>query len=251
MARVGATLRPLLILAALLRQYRADAYTHTSLRSLLLLTALPRPSRADVYIHAPRGSNNKLNEVSNNVNNDARLFDSQNHRAGGYQVGDNCNPVCSDTNNNYDNTKPGAAKGQMYYYEGTSLQIEWTNQHGCGGAQGNVKCNFVLQYMCEDSAPGLRDGITTQGVQPTEASVADERLGLHEPLSWYQDCQTRKRNLGLYTADQNLQGNRNHAINTRQNPAGTRRGLECPEERDYYPLPALGGSFAPKNAASF
>ena len=38
---------------------------------------------------------------------------------------------------------------------------------------------------------------------------------------------------GLLTADQKLKGHL--PIYTRQNPAGTRRGLEVPEERDYYP----------------
>ena len=38
---------------------------------------------------------------------------------------------------------------------------------------------------------------------------------------------------GLFTADQNLKGDT--AIFTRQNANGNRRGLEVPEERDYYP----------------
>jgi hypothetical protein len=37
----------------------------------------------------------------------------------------------------------------------------------------------------------------------------------------------------LFTADQNVNGK--DARFTRQNPNGNRRGLECPEERDYYP----------------
>lgn len=38
---------------------------------------------------------------------------------------------------------------------------------------------------------------------------------------------------GLFTADQNLKGTL--PIYTRQNAAGTRRGFEVPEERDYFP----------------
>ena len=38
---------------------------------------------------------------------------------------------------------------------------------------------------------------------------------------------------GLFTADQQLAGDL--SIYTRQNAAGTLRGLEVPEERDYYP----------------
>ena len=38
---------------------------------------------------------------------------------------------------------------------------------------------------------------------------------------------------GLFTANQNLKGTL--PIYTRQNAAGTRRGFEVPEERDYYP----------------
>lgn len=37
----------------------------------------------------------------------------------------------------------------------------------------------------------------------------------------------------MFTANQNLRGS--SVRYTRQNAAGTRRGLEVPEERDYYP----------------
>jgi len=57
--------------------------------------------------------------------------------------------------------------------------------------------------------------------------------GRHESEEYYHLCETRSQQYGLFHADQNLQGD--SQIYTRQNPSGTRRGLECPEERDYYP----------------
>merc|ERR1719399_1813319 len=76
----------------------------------------------------------------------------------------------------------------------------------------------------------LRDGTNNNTPDPDNPNA---NRGLHEPTSFYQACQTRQRNKGLYTADQNLNGN--DARRTRQNPNGARSGLECPEERDYYP----------------
>jgi hypothetical protein len=56
---------------------------------------------------------------------------------------------------------------------------------------------------------------------------------MHENFDYYTVCQQTERNKGLYTADQLIQ--RNDRRGTRQNPVGNRHGLECPEERDYYP----------------
>lgn len=39
---------------------------------------------------------------------------------------------------------------RMYYYAGSILPIEWTNQHGCGG-NSKVSCEIILQYACEDT----------------------------------------------------------------------------------------------------
>ena len=62
-----------------------------------------------------------------------RLFGSQNNNRGGYNV------------------------GSLYYYEGSILSIEWTNQHSCGDQ--NSHCEQILQYMCGDQ---VRDGATTK-----------------------------------------------------------------------------------------
>ena len=159
---------------------------------------------ADVYIQNMRGSNNRNDEDTTPRQNANRLFDSQNNNNGGYHRGDN----------------------RMYYYEGSTAMLTWTNQHACGTNE-NTNCQLVVQYMC---GPNVRDGTNTNtpGTQNDDPST-----GLHESRQYYADCSTRKRNQGLFTADQNLNGNT--AIYTRQNPGGTRRGLECPEERDYYP----------------
>jgi hypothetical protein len=129
--------------------------------------------------------------------------------------------------------------------------VEWTNQHACGGSEGDdpqkVNCNIVIQYMCDidvtdDRAMtvALRDGGSTN--TPTEpnsyaetnpSTDTDTDTGRQESKAFYYECKKRQRNHGLFLADQKLQGTT--AKYTRQNPGGTRRGLECPEERDYFP----------------
>lgn len=89
----------------------------------ITLAVLLFSARSDVYLHSPRGSNNKINEQSNNVQNDRRLFDSQNNAAAGYQVGDSCIPNCLDENNQYDRNAKGAGEGVMQFYEGSKLYI--------------------------------------------------------------------------------------------------------------------------------
>jgi hypothetical protein len=134
---------------------------------------------------------------------------------------------------------------------GSYLSIEWTSQHSCGN-DGKVNCNYVIQFACEDTLTSpstgntdgpVRDGVPaanpengnqeqcTGTITTTDPTNAD--TGRNEPLTYYNDCNTRERNGGLLTLDQNLDGNT--AQFTRQNPGGTQYGFECEEERDYYP----------------
>jgi hypothetical protein len=68
---------------------------------LVILSLLLPQIRADIYMHNPRGSNNRLDENGVNRANANRLFDSQNNNRGGY------------------------LQGNMNYYTGSRLQIEW------------------------------------------------------------------------------------------------------------------------------
>jgi len=223
---------------------------------------------ADTYLQNPKGSNNRLNEQSANRNNANRLFDSQNNNRGGYNVADLDDQNGFQDNQNYEgdfgdmydipDTNPGQTQYNMMYQEGSMLRMTWTAQHGCGNAMNN--CNFVIQFGCDDQdkdetdysdldnvATGtrmmLRNGGNTGGLNEPGTNVNNiagtfdnnnnNRRGRHEAEEFYSLCRNRNRNDGLFTADQNLNGNAQR--NTRQNPNGNRSGLECPEERDYYP----------------
>eukprot|EP00898_Chlorokybus_atmophyticus_P005078 jgi/Chlat1/5571/Chrsp369S00848 len=224
----------------------------SSLSLLLLLLAaallaLPHACLADIYLHSPRGSNDKLNENNDN---------------GGYQVGDNCKPNCLNPDNTYNVSKPGAGQGIMYFYSGSVLYLGWTMQHACG--QQNIdgplktRCEasteqlreldtylyieiyayvVILQYMCDSSPPSsalLRDGQSTNTVPNDATQSLNATYGMHESQGHYADCLARERNKGLFTADRGM-NNGVGATATRQNNNGNRYGLECPEERDYYP----------------
>ena len=161
----------------------------------------------------------QLNEGGQGRNNGDRLWDSQNNNRGGYNTG---------------------SVLRNYFYEGTTIPIEWTQQHSCGDVTGN-NCEIILQYTCGDK--WIRDGTTTDTI-PMDDSQGEcddangdcdkmMQYGRHESVASYTDCRYRSRNMGLFTANQHLQGN--SARFTRQNNNGGRSGLECPEERDYYP----------------
>jgi len=195
-----------------------------------MLALAARAACGSVFLHTPRGSNNRLDEGSGTVSNQARLFNSQSHPKGGYGYGGSA-------------VNPAAP---LKFMEGSTLSIEWTSGQGCGS--NDAECQVILQYMCHSGAttpPGLptdtthssnaagagegpvRDGTDSATPDPGNA---DANTGLHEPASFFNDCKARERNKGLYSADQNINNN-NGATATRQNPNGDRYGQECQEER--------------------
>jgi hypothetical protein len=48
---------------------------------------------------------------------------------------------------------------RVYYYEGSILPIEWTNQHGCG-SNSKTSCEIILQYACEDTLDPRVDNVS-------------------------------------------------------------------------------------------
>lgn len=207
-------------------------------------------------MHSPKGSNNRLNEQNQNRDNNNRLFDSQNNNKGGYSVGvdediyadsDDVDTPLTGPEEFENMNNDGYDQEPATFFSGSVMDITWTNQHACGPNYKDGGCEIVIQYMCDDEAgaPQLRDGEQTgcpnnndqcpplDNDEDVNDDTFNYEYGQHETVWYYQDCRTRERNAGLFTADQNLNGN--EARFTRQNPNGGRSGTECPEERDYYP----------------
>ena len=117
---------------------------------IFALALLAATASADVYMHNPPGNNNRNRERNDNRNNANRLFDSQNNGAGGYPW--RGNPKLNDM------------ADPITYYSGSELEVKWTDQHGCGD-NPSTHCSVVVQYACENTLPGLRDGYPTGGTQ--------------------------------------------------------------------------------------
>ena len=105
---------------------------------------------------------------------------------------------------------------------------------------------MVIQYTCDSSlttpldpalAVALWDGgntnTATAPASITDVPTSNYLTGHHESEAWYWECTQRDRNWWLFHADQGMGGN--DATHTRQNNNGNQHGLECVEERDYYP----------------
>jgi len=251
---------------------------------LLLLSVWVLWVNADVYMHNPRGSNDRNCERNANRDNGNRVFDSQNNNAGGYAcpraVGDE--DMQNEMGNYYfthfeddENVDTKLQKKRMYYYEGSILPIEWTDQHGCG-VNSKVSCEIVLQYACEDTLDPmvddfwpwfpLKDGTDGRGQQKFRSNndIAAPRDGIprdsldaatttipdSEANAIPNSVENRRfgmhENRDFYQSCQYTSRNkglytadqnirRNDQRGTRQNPNGNRNGFECPEERDYYP----------------
>jgi len=126
---------------------------------LLFISYVALLADANVYLHSPRGSNNRLNEKSAENENNERLFQSNNNRRGGYNVGDKTDDDFSDEAGQY---------AMQYFQSGNDgksyLTVEWTSLLGCGEDEDGDKihnCEVVLQTNCQ--------GDDFDGVPPSDS----------------------------------------------------------------------------------
>merc|ERR1711972_216947 len=168
-----------------------------NMKPLTLFTPFLPLFSCNIYLQSPRGSNNRLNEKSAQNENYKRLFNSENNRRGGYNVGDSTNAPFKTENEQF----------SMSYFMGSELTVEWTNSIGCGVDEDGDRinnCEVVLQSLCQDdnvetseNSWRLRNGVKTDTIGFSESSLENENrsqknerrkvpvnsdLGMHE--SW-------------------------------------------------------------------
>jgi len=123
-------------------------------------------------------------------------------------------------NNNYNAGANSAVANSKY-----NTDADWRNYNIITGTR------VQLSNGANTNTPNDPNNIRNVGA--TFQNNNNDNEGRHESEEYYIFAKNRERNKGLFTADQKLQGN--DQTKTRQNPGGTRRGLEVPEERDYFP----------------
>uniref|UniRef100_A0A7S3YVQ7 Uncharacterized protein n=1 Tax=Lotharella globosa TaxID=91324 RepID=A0A7S3YVQ7_9EUKA len=243
----------------------------TAAPMLVLLATSLLLVQADLYLHSPPGSNNRNRERKDNRNNANRLFDSQNNGKGGYPWRGNPTFIGPDPLVYYVGSKLRVEwTVQHGCGQNPNLHCELVIQYACNDtlpavrdgypsrnqADGgdcwdssnnnnqngapNVACNTQTTWAARRFRVNTNEGTNTiptgrsnDFYMATDSANDGIEYGMHENYDFYRTCETTSRNTRLYTSDQKLKGN--SAKYTRQNPNGGRRGLECPEERDYYP----------------
>lgn len=143
------------------------------------------------------------------------------------------NPQLPNTASSGSFTDSGNGNVDGAYYYGTFRENDGgTNYEGTGTIPFSTdpnNGNFRSQvfYSGNFSAYPVNTAEWTDALNGVE-------YGYHESATFYKErCLRTERNHGLYLADQKINGD--GAERTRQNPGGTRRGLECDEEREYHP----------------
>lgn len=76
------------------------------------------------------------------------------------------------------------------------------NQHSSSDENNNA--NVVIQYMCDEN---LRDGTRTRRIPLLARQCSggncdtDARYGHHESLTYYEQCASQERNMGLFISN--------------------------------------------------
>lgn len=105
---------------------------------LVLLVQMIIHLTGAIHFHNPPGSANRNRELSFSRVNAARLFDSQVSSTAGY-------PWRGDTT---------LAEGDLIYFKGSVLQLEWTLTMPAETSNADI----IVQAACDEHMPGLRAG---------------------------------------------------------------------------------------------